>query len=116
MRAGLVTSHRTFSLVEMPEPTPQPGLAVVDIALCGICGTDLHGFLGHHPYNPAICGHEWTGTVRATGPDVASVWEGDRVVVGSARRVVSVHNVSPGAGAKAIRPTRRTASWQALRN
>lgn len=48
MQAGLVTSHRTFSLVEMPEPTPQPGLAVVDIALCGICGTDLHGGRARH--------------------------------------------------------------------
>ena len=82
MRAGLVTSHRRFELVDMPTPQADEGLAVVDIALCGVCGTDLHGFLGHTPYNPAICGHDWTGTVSATGVGVRNVSDGDRVVVG----------------------------------
>lgn len=81
MRAGLVTSHRRFELVEMPEPEAAASLAIVQISRCGICGTDLHGFLGHDPYHPAICGHEWVGEVAATGPDVTSVGEGDRVVV-----------------------------------
>ena len=81
MRAGLVTGHRRFELVEMPDPVPRPGTAVVDIHLCGICGTDVHGFLGHDPYNPAICGHEWVGTVAALGSGVTgSLREGDRVI------------------------------------
>ena len=82
MLAGLVTAHRRFELVEFPEPTATGRLAVVDIAACGICGTDIHGFAGHDPYNPAICGHEWAGTVRAVGPEVRGVREGDRVVAG----------------------------------
>ncbi len=81
MRAGLVVGHRRFELVEMPEPEAGPSLAVVDVTRCGICGTDLHGFLGHVPYNPAICGHEWVGMVTATGAGVTAVAEGDRVVV-----------------------------------
>lgn len=81
MRAGLVTGHRTFELVDMPEPQVGPSLAVVHVSKCGICGTDLHGFLGHTPYNPAICGHEWVGTVAAFGAGVTNVGEGDRVVV-----------------------------------
>lgn len=80
MRAGLVTGQRRFELVDMPAPVAAPGLAVVDVARCGICGTDLHGFLSADPYNPAICGHEWVGTVSSTGADVHSVSEGDRVV------------------------------------
>jgi (R,R)-butanediol dehydrogenase/meso-butanediol dehydrogenase/diacetyl reductase len=80
VKAGLVTGHRRFELVEMPEPVAGPGLAVVDVALCGICGTDLHGFLGHQPYNPAICGHEWTGTVRAIGAGVTHLEVGQPVV------------------------------------
>lgn len=80
MLAGLVTAPRRFELVEVPDPVPIPGTAVVDIHLCGICGTDLHGFRGPDPYNPAICGHEWVGTVTATGAGVTSVAEGDRVV------------------------------------
>ena len=80
MRAGLVTGQRRFELVEVPEPEVGPGLAVVHVTKCGICGTDLHGFLGSTPYNPAICGHEWVGTVAAVGAGVTNVGEGDRVV------------------------------------
>ena len=80
MLAGLVTAPRRFELVEMPEPQVAPGLAVVHVARCGICGTDLHGFLGPGPYNPAICGHEWVGTVHQVGTGVTHLAEGDRVV------------------------------------
>jgi (R,R)-butanediol dehydrogenase/meso-butanediol dehydrogenase/diacetyl reductase len=54
---------------------------VVDIALCGICGTDIHAYQSGQPYNPAICGHEWAGTVSAVGREVKNLSEGDRVVV-----------------------------------
>lgn len=81
MLAGLVTGQRRFELVEVPDPQPGPSLGVVQVAKCGICGTDLHGFLGSEPYNPAICGHEWVGTVSAVGDGVGNVHEGDRVVI-----------------------------------
>ncbi|MCZ6643332.1 MAG: alcohol dehydrogenase catalytic domain-containing protein [Gammaproteobacteria bacterium] len=68
----------------MPTPTPSPGKAVVDIAYCGICGTDVHAYLSGDDYNPAICGHEWTGTVSALGNSVTNVKEGDRVAIGVA--------------------------------
>jgi (R,R)-butanediol dehydrogenase / meso-butanediol dehydrogenase / diacetyl reductase len=81
MLAGLVTGQRRFELIDVPEPTPEPGKAVVAISRCGICGTDLHGFLSDQPYNPAICGHEWVGTVTGIGDGVRNVAEGDRVVI-----------------------------------
>ncbi len=81
MLAGLVTGPRRFELVEVPEPEPGDALAVVQIARCGVCGTDVHGYLSDQPYNPAICGHEWVGMVSAVGAGVANVAEGDRVVV-----------------------------------
>jgi (R,R)-butanediol dehydrogenase/meso-butanediol dehydrogenase/diacetyl reductase len=83
MRAGLVTGKAQLELVEFPEPEPAPGKAVVEIAYCGICGTDLHAYQSGAPYNPAICGHEWSGTVSAAAADVA-VREGDRVAIGIA--------------------------------
>lgn len=84
MRAGLVTGQRRFELVEVPEPEARPGTAVVEVGLCGICGTDLHGFLSDQPYNPAICGHEYSGIVAAVGSGVTNVHEGQRVVAGIA--------------------------------
>ena len=84
MQVGLVTGTRKVDLVEMPVPTPTAGKAVVDIAYCGICGTDVHAYLSGSDYNPAICGHEWTGSVSAVGKSVTNVKEGDRVGLGMA--------------------------------
>ncbi len=83
MQAGLVTGQNEITLREFPEPEPAPGKAVVEIAYCGICGTDLHAFQSGAAYNPAICGHEWCGTVSAAHADVG-VREGDRVAIGIA--------------------------------
>ena len=83
MQVGLVTGKEQVTLVEMAYPQPAPGKAVVEIAFCGICGTDVHAFQSGAPYNPAICGHEWTGHVTGVGPDV-DLREGDRVAIGIA--------------------------------
>lgn len=82
MHAALVTGKEKIELTEFPDPVPSPGKAVVEIACCGICGTDLHAYHTGEPYNPAICGHEWTGTVSALPGDVHHVKEGDRVAIG----------------------------------
>lgn len=71
-----------MELREFPEPTPTPTGVVVDVAYCGVCGTDAHAFSSGRDYRPAVCGHEWTGTVSAVGREVTAVAEGDRVVVG----------------------------------
>jgi (R,R)-butanediol dehydrogenase/meso-butanediol dehydrogenase/diacetyl reductase len=98
VKAGLVTGQRRFELVEMPEPTASAGTAVVAVHLCGICGTDLHGFLGADPYNPAICGHEFVGTVTQVGAGVVHIHEGDRVVAGIAPACGSCPNCLAGRG------------------
>jgi (R,R)-butanediol dehydrogenase/meso-butanediol dehydrogenase/diacetyl reductase len=84
MQVGLVTGKGRVDLKEFPEPVAEPGKAVVRIRYCGICGTDLHAFQSGEPYNPAICGHEWSGHVTAVGAGVAGVREGDRVAIGIA--------------------------------
>ena len=84
MQAGLIVGARAVELREFPSPVPADAGVVVDIALCGICGTEVHAYQSGRPYNPAICGHEWTGTVSAVGAGVRSLAEGDRVVVAAA--------------------------------
>jgi (R,R)-butanediol dehydrogenase / meso-butanediol dehydrogenase / diacetyl reductase len=83
MQVGLVTGRHQIELREFPDPIAEAGKAVVQIAYCGICGTDIHAYQSGNPYNPAICGHEWSGTVTAAGAGVA-VLEGDRVAIGIA--------------------------------
>jgi (R,R)-butanediol dehydrogenase/meso-butanediol dehydrogenase/diacetyl reductase len=84
VRAGLVVGKEQIELREFPDPEPEPRKAVVQIDYCGICGTDLHPFQQGGGYNPAICGHEWSGTVSALGAGVTNVREGDRVAIGVA--------------------------------
>lgn len=81
MDAALITGRGTVELQSFPEPEPTAAGVVVDIELCGICGTDIHAFESGRPYNPAICGHEWTGVLSAVGTDVSHLAEGDRVIV-----------------------------------
>lgn len=82
MDAALITGRHRLELVTVAEPEPAPDGVVVAIDRCGICGTDVHAYASGQPYNPAICGHEWTGHLAAVGADVgSSLSEGDRVVV-----------------------------------
>lgn len=84
MHAALITGKEKIEILEFPEPEPVEGHAVVEIGLCGICGTDLEPWMTGNPYSPAICGHEWMGTVSGLGAGVSHIKEGDRVGVGVA--------------------------------
>lgn len=65
---------------------PGPGEALVDVAAVGVCGSDLHAYAWTAGYEfmaerlPLTLGHEFSGVVRAVGPDVVAVAPGDRVV------------------------------------
>lgn len=44
---------------------------LIDVAVCGICGSDLHMYRhGGSPVAPEPLGHEFAGTVAEVGPDV----------------------------------------------
>lgn len=63
---------------------PGVGEARLEVAYCGICGTDIHIFHGamdQRITRPLIIGHEVSATVAEVGAGVASVAPGDRVVV-----------------------------------
>jgi L-iditol 2-dehydrogenase len=67
---------------EMPEPEIRNATDVkIRVAAAGICGTDLSIEKGTHWCNaPVILGHEFGGTVVATGANVKGLKPGDRVV------------------------------------
>lgn len=56
------------ALVDMPEPKVADNQVLIEVAHCGICGTDLHVFHDRFKnYPPVILGHEFTGKVMETG-------------------------------------------------
>ncbi len=63
-------------------PDPGPGEAVVAVAACGVCHTDLHYREGAiNDDFPFLLGHEAAGTVEAVGEGVSNVAPGDYVVL-----------------------------------
>ncbi|WP_037144775.1 zinc-binding dehydrogenase [Rhodococcoides fascians] len=78
---------------DVPIPTvPTPGTAIVEVAYCGLCGTDLHEYLhgpnmirpNAHPLTgqapPITLGHEFSGTVVAMDGEAPGIEVGTRVV------------------------------------
>ena len=66
--------------IELAEP--KAGEALVRLAACGVCHTDLYTASGADPtgYAPCVLGHEGAGVVEAVGDDVTLVGPGDHVI------------------------------------
>jgi 2-desacetyl-2-hydroxyethyl bacteriochlorophyllide A dehydrogenase len=82
VRAVAVAEDRRLVLIDHEPEPPGSGQVLLDVAFCGICGSDLH-FRDVPALFPAgtIPGHELSGRVAALGPDVADWQLGDRVCV-----------------------------------
>ena len=63
MRAMVFTGVGTNEMREEAEPQASPEETVIAIESAGICGSDLHGWLGHDPRRvpPLVLGHEACG-------------------------------------------------------
>lgn len=81
---GLVKYDRgvnSAEIREVAEPAAIPGHVIIEVAACGICGTDLHILADEYPSKPpVILGHEFSGTIAEVGPQVSRFRPGDRVV------------------------------------
>ena len=67
-------------LLEVDEPRCGEDQVKLEIAYCGICGTDLHVLHDtFRNYPPVILGHEFSGTVVEVGRKVTNATVGERV-------------------------------------
>jgi (R,R)-butanediol dehydrogenase/meso-butanediol dehydrogenase/diacetyl reductase len=95
MRAARYHGRGDIRIDDLPEPEVTPCTVGIDVAWCGICGTDLHEYLEgpifcpqpgeHHPTSgetlPVTLGHEFSGVVYAVGEGVDDLEVGQHVVV-----------------------------------
>ncbi len=87
---------------EAPEPVAGPRDAVVEVAACGICGSDLRyvrlgGLAGPMPA-PMPLGHELSGVVESVGSEVVDWKPGDRVVLNPTAGRKMIGNGGPEGG------------------
>lgn len=95
MKAARYYDRGDIRVDELPVPEVTPGTVGIDVAWCGICGTDLHEYLEgpifapahgqRHPISgeglPVTLGHEFSGVVYAVGEGVDDLEIGQHVVV-----------------------------------
>lgn len=89
MKGAYYQGNKSFGVGDSPPRPPGAGEVRLDIAYAGICGTDVHIYLGHMDHRiriPQVIGHEMSGTVAEIGRGVTEFKISDKVVV---RPVVS---------------------------
>lgn len=72
----------SVELREIDIPSVGPDDILLKVGAVGVCGSDVHQWKGQHSWKvkyPCVLGHEFCGTVAATGNRVQSAKEGDRV-------------------------------------
>jgi L-iditol 2-dehydrogenase len=85
MNALLLSEYKHLAVTTLPVPVPAATDVLVQVAACGICGSDVHGFDGTSGRRipPLVMGHEAAGVVAAVGSEVSRFAVGDRVTFDS---------------------------------
>lgn len=78
MKALVYTGPESLAYQEAADPVPGDGQTLIEIESVGICGSDMHAFLGHDARRPAplilgheVCGRAADGTRVTVNPLVA---------------------------------------------
>lgn len=84
MKAAYYEGNKTIKVREGSRVAPSKGEVRLDVAYCGICGTDTHiyhGAMDGRVNLPQIIGHEASATVAEIGEGVTGFSVGEQVVV-----------------------------------
>ena len=95
MKAARYYGNHDIRIEDIEPQTLEPGTVRIDVAWCGICGTDLHEYLDGpifcptcdtpHPISgetaPVTLGHEFSGVISEVGEGIDDLAVGDHVVV-----------------------------------
>jgi L-iditol 2-dehydrogenase len=81
VKQAVLTGNEQIEMGVAPRPAPGPNQVLIEIAACGICGSDLHIYKGGHPTikPPTVMGHEFAGRIVEVGQAVKTFQVGDYV-------------------------------------
>jgi (R,R)-butanediol dehydrogenase/meso-butanediol dehydrogenase/diacetyl reductase len=81
-KAAVIGDERSVAVRSVSAVPLAPGEVRLDVAYCGMCGSDLHLFFDTpEPMTGQGLGHEFAGTVSEVGSGVDDWSVGDRVVI-----------------------------------
>ncbi len=91
MKALIYTGPEKLEFREANDPEPRDGEVIIKIDSVGICGSDMHAFLGHDDRRPAplFLGHEVSGTIMGGEQDGQRVTVNPLVTCGTCPSCVS---------------------------
>lgn len=85
MKSAVLYGKHDLRVEDLALPTPGPNDVLVQVKVCGVCGTDVHIYEGDkgaaEVSPPVILGHEFAGVIAQVGLNVTSYRVGDRVSV-----------------------------------
>jgi len=81
MQAAVYRGTNDIRVETVPVPEIGSGEILIQVATCGVCGTDLKKIHTGSHSAPRIFGHETAGTIAAVGQGVETYAVGDRVMV-----------------------------------
>lgn len=82
MRSAFLNKPNEILLEDIEIPEPKFGEVRVRLSKVGICGSDVHLFLGHRLLaNPTIIGHEGLGFIDKIGEGISNRNVGERVTI-----------------------------------
>ena len=83
MKALVFRGDNDLRYEDWPVPSVGPADVLVRVGAVGICGSDVHGFLGKTGRRtaPMIMGHEFAGDVMRVGKRVRELRPGQQVAV-----------------------------------
>ena len=80
VKALVLEAYNKFVYQDVPEPEMGAEDVLIEVAACGICGSDVHGMDGSSGRRipPIIMGHEAAGTIAQVGAKVTGWQVGGR--------------------------------------
>ncbi len=83
MRTLVYVEPRRMEVQQAAPPMPRPTEVVVKVEASGVCGSDLHGYLGksRNRKPPLVMGHEFAGVITSVGDMVRDLTAGTAVTV-----------------------------------